>query len=373
MELQLRTYSHNGFTIAYNIFQFPNDFSMKFRVLALRYLFQYRTKTLYPPPEEEKLISYGRTQFQKCLENKDQDNMVEIADIFLSNKQEQVGRELLALVDPEIRLDRAERIIERIERKLEGNNRRSRTAPKTVYQDSQNVHNRDINDSVVKASETLFSLYKDQINIFDTERENEEYRDLQLEQICNVLIGTFPNSSDLIIITLDYIKTNIARFGRGTRTISLQEVFLSIWYFINDHEHVTELKQRMIEEFKEMQGYCTTGRLARLISIIQGYTQGHALEEQLSIRISNKEQCFSVVRSYLNKKLQECKDEKVIEGLLDKNDEYKIFIRKCIFDEVVNWRKEYGLEMLKEISICVNKFAECEIFNDAIGGMSELG
>ena len=44
--------------------------------------------------------------------------------------------------------------------------------------------------------------------------------------------------------------------------------------------------------------------------------EGFTEDEKLCIRISNLDQCNSVIRKYLNDSLSTCTDEKVLEGMM---------------------------------------------------------
>ena len=159
----------------------------------------------------------------------------------------------------------------------------------------------------------------------------------------------------LISSSLSYIRTSVATFRIN---ITLEQLFKALWFWILEHEHANELELRLMEELGEMRGYCTTGHLARLMSVIQGFTD----DENLQIRITNKEQCNSVIRHYLTKKLQECKDEDVLDGMVDGNDEYKQFIRLKVSEKIAEWEDDYGNDFLQNIAKIVNDFARTEVF-----------
>ena len=162
---------------------------------------------------------------------------------------------------------------------------------------------------------------------------------------------------ELINTSVDYIKNSIAIFG--DRRISLRQAFIALCYWIADHSECNALELRLIEEFTEMKEMCTTGHIARLMNVIQGFTE----DENLCIRISGNDQCVAVVKSYLTKSLEECKDDEILDGLLTGSEKYKEFLREKISEKLLEWSKSYGKEMLDRIATTVNLFAGVKVFN----------
>ena len=71
-----------------------------------------------------------------------------------------------------------------------------------------------------------------------------------------------------------------------------------------------------------MHRYCSTRILSGLINSIQGFTT----DDNLIIKMSSEEQYKTVIYNYLDKKLKECDDEKVIDGMFDKDQYFLNFI-----------------------------------------------
>ncbi len=55
--------------------------------------------------------------------------------------------------------------------------------------------------------------------------------------------------------------------------LSLLEILLLIWNYINSHKHKEELIKRLFEELLDMFETCTTGHLSRLFNVLCGYTE----------------------------------------------------------------------------------------------------
>lgn len=395
MEIQMRGgYTLQGYVIALNIFNYPNEYSEKLRVLSLRYLLQYnktyydtsvhnRIMYKYTPHNSENLIAFGMQQLNSITDRR---QLQELTDVLITHGNEATRTEVLNFLRDNPDLTEVKEVKEEKKNPIGNNpignnpivnnpigyqNPIGRIIPidwldekkvvvttRTVYNDSQNVHDSAINKSVIKVLTTLFNMYKNRIDIFTTVDENNSYKDEVIDNICQILVNEFPNKSDNITYVVEDIKNNISIFGDN---ISLQDGFIAVWLWINDKdaEDSKVLKGRLIEEIVEMKNYCTTGKLARLMNTIQGFSD----DENLCIRISDSSQCKSVVSTYLGKCLQNCEDEKVTEGILDHNDDYKKYIRLKISEKIVEWKKEYGQEMIKNIASYVNTYCGTTIFS----------
>jgi hypothetical protein len=207
---------------------------------------------------------------------------------------------------------------------------------RTIYDDSQNVHTTEINNSVKECVKKLMSWYNEYRlnNIVKT-----------FEEIKNYFLTKYVD--EIIISVLDRIAKDISTFNID---ISLKEVFVCLnnWIIINENRE--ELERILVDEMFAMNGYCATGYLSRMINVLQGFS------EDFMIKISIKEQCNSVVSNYLNKKLSECDDNEVIDGMILKGDKYIDFVRECISGKIDEWINEYGLEFGDNINIVVSKF-----------------
>jgi hypothetical protein len=339
MEIQLSNkYSNQGLLHAVNIFRFPNEFKPKVRTLAFRYLFQYKDKLSRICPTTPQLVSQMMEMFNQIIQDRlDTQFLYEIADILITYVPKHGTILLDRIRDIQEQNVTSTVTVEQIVYK---------PIKKTIYSDSQNVHNTEINQSVLNATKNLYSMYKDFINIAGNEL---------LLNIRDILCSKYSNNIQLINDSIKYIKESVATF---TIEISLEDTFKALWLWIHEQKYIDELELRLLDELKEMNGQCSTGHLARLINVIQGYTN----DDKLTIRISNKEQCNSVIRNYLTKKLADCTDEKVIEGVTDGSLEYIEFIRLCIAEKLLEWIKDYGKDFLDEIISIVNNFCGVTIF-----------
>lgn len=349
-------YSVNGMNLAINIYNFPEDYKNRpdIKTRALRYLFMHRKKDRLAPALD-KLETYTISLFEEF--NRD-NNFIqytrEIADIiaeFIPRRRTEIFERLRDMDDIHIienkRIEIDNKNTQDIKTKL----------TRTVYSDSQNVHNTSINESVIKVLENLFDMYKNIIVLRDSDPETQfEHKRNIVHDIENVLVSKYPDKKDLISSTTMYIIENTALFGK--RQISMLDGYISLWLYITEHEFKTELESRLLEEMKEMKKQCTTGHIARFMNVIQGFTA----DEKLNIKISNREQCYAVITHYLNSELAKCDDEDMILEMSEGTEKFVKYIRQIVSKKILEWKRDYGEDMIPEITRIINNFAKTTIF-----------
>lgn len=349
MEITMGSYySLEGMALALSIYNFPEDYSYKpyIKIKALCYLFSHRKKYGFKAPSVKSLFTFASNLFDQFHQKNDMDSMREIADII---------NQYIPNVNFLDRIRQLEN--EQIEEKLERTERKdTKNNSKTVYNDSQNVHNSKINQTVIKILTNLCDKYKDFIVLKNTtDKENFLHKKSILSSIESILSSKYPLKKELVNSFSIYLKESTAIFSDG---LSMLDAFLCVWLWIGEHKDREELEKRLLEEMKEMKGYCTTGHLARLMNVIQGFTD----DESLCIRISDKDQCASVVKQYLTNELSGCKDEDVISQITEGGELYVKFIRKSIAKKLLEWKATYGEKMLDHIAYAVNNFSQIIIF-----------
>jgi hypothetical protein len=230
---------------------------------------------------------------------------------------------------------------------------------KTVYGDSQNVHNTSINESVKKVAINLIKeMTSDEIkeklgtnqniikgiNSFNSFDLNEVFEDIE-EYLRK-------NNSDKLYYESKNINKALKRIFNDNSFYGfrLSQLFTSIWIYIHLHEHKDELKNRLVEELIAMHNYCSTGYFSRLVNTIQGFTD----DPDLQIRISDSEQINSVIFMYLNKELSNA-PENVQESMIEINYEGKKIFYQFICDiinkEKSKFEKEYGKDEINQYII----------------------
>jgi len=348
MQKQLEgKFTTQGYSHALNIFNFPSEYNRtSFHINSLKYLLQnYKyVKKFRRYPSIQELSKRTLDLYENLIRKNDIQNARELEDLYV----QYLGN-----------MDTLTEIVRDIVQVPQGATQVPQGVPqkreKTIYEDGQNVHNSFLNKSVLSVA----------YNLVKTLPPNPVYNENDIiESICCILIQKYPEKKDIILKTEKYINSNISRFSYKNTEFSIQEVFISVWFWLINNKNSKELELRLLEEFKEMDGLCTTGHLARLTNVIQGYTE----DKNFCIRISDKEQIRTVVKKYIETELKNCKDENVINGMFDQNNAYIKFIRLKVSDKLLCWLKEYGSnesknDLLKMIVESVNSYAGTEVFN----------
>ena len=362
-QLSAKSYSREALTVALNIFNFPQDYKNRprLRIAAFRYLFLYRDREPRLTPMSSVIIKQATSLFEENLKRSgDISFSREIADIINTHypRHGQVLLEKLRNVEqynsvlntnvlvqqrnvindaPFVRERRVNQLPNRppvdVKKKI-----------RTVYEDTQNVHNSKINQSVLLSAFTLVQKYKDLLEL-------DKDHDIIVE------IGRILRN-DKVEKAIDYVLTSTATFSYEKNVFSIQDVFKAVWLWINEQKETGELKSRLVEELRDAGGMCTTGHLARLINVIQGFST----EKQLIITIDHADQHKSVIKHYISKKLSECQDLDVIDGIMTGSDSYKKFLQKIVREKILEWIKEYGDEILESVPGTVNQFAQTTVF-----------
>jgi DNA-directed RNA polymerase subunit M/transcription elongation factor TFIIS len=341
MNIQLSSrYSLDGMNLAKSIMQFPFEYSNLQRCRAYRYAYMfYKTeRNMNPETIRTKILSF----FEELIRKNpiDMESVQELGDTL--HKFCPADGEMLLNRIREIDEEREER--ERIKKppKKVINKRLNREVNlpvlKSVYQDSQNVHNTKINDSMCNAIITICELMKPVYSQNLGRCKGEKYN--LLMECQGLLTADHPSKREIIEKSINYFYLSVATFSK--KEIDLSELFISLYMWIVNNPSRGALELRLIEELESMDGYCNSGHASRLINVIQGFTD----DERLIIKIDMKSQCKSVISAFLTKKLQECTDERVLDGIIEMSDAYTEFVKDVIRSESETWLKEYGDEFV---------------------------
>lgn len=328
MEHQLTCiYSYQSLVHAVNIYNFPYDYTERLYLYGLRFLFQYRHNDNRLCPTIHMLTNTTVSLFNVLKNTKlKRTYVLEIIDILLEFDP-LCGKQC---VEELKQIEENERILKQVQNE-QLQNRDFFSTHQTIYKDSQNVHTTKINESVKKIAILLVSKYKCRMSIY---------------QIETTLLYLFKDSRHIQNV-IQRICRDVSTFGIN---ISLYQVFTSLWQWIQEHEHKQELLLILVAEMKEMDGYCATGYLSRLINVTQGFS------DIFHVSISTDEQCNAVVRQFLNKQLQECTNTDVIDGILTKSEEFRSFIYSIIENQRNSWLQEYGDSFCILIDDIVHKY-----------------
>ena len=157
---------------------------------------------------------------------------------------------------------------------------------KNIYQNAQNAHTKEIEESAIKSLEFL-----SQIPLIKVDNNNKI---IDFEYVFNNLTTL---NNEKINITLNRINLDNALYGK--LSISLKNALTLIYSYISTHEYKEVLFDRLKEELIESADICSTGILERIVNTLSGF------EENLGIHISFEDQITANFGGRLNKKIQD--------------------------------------------------------------------
>ena len=261
---------------------------------------------IYPQRGDDVIGEEVFTELEEIFNHADTStyDKMDIADIFLLNSRNARGEEMLNEIrDEPIR----PRVMDPLTLQPV-----KKARVKTVYGDSQNVHAGEVNTSVLKACRRLLDIELPNILKQSNNSTSLFHYDEKLTR--TMIFGlTSPDQEAAVETVLERISMDVSRFKSGeTSYFSLYDVFSALISYITRHKSAYDLTGRLIEEMESMEKYCSTGHLARLINVIQGFTD----DEELCIRISDRQQIKAVVARYLDTGIANASDD-VMESMME--------------------------------------------------------
>lgn len=172
-----------------------------------------------------------------------------------------------------------------------------------IFNNSQNVHNDEIEKSTILILEDLIQNVP--ININTT-------IDTIINEINSLINHYHDDNYNISEIDKEKIKLSLNRITMdqilySKYNMNISKILILVWTYINTNEFSndiqSELRKRMIEELIDMSGMCSSGYIARLINVISGYTK-------YNITISWQDQIISNVNGRLNASIKNIINEK---------------------------------------------------------------
>ena len=141
----------------------------------------------------------------------------------------------------------------------------------TVFDNAQNVHNQEVEESVAEVLEFFammpLKMVNKQIIEFDYVKEQVENMLKKLKE--NMDKDKFKDREKKIQVALSRINLDRALYSKYNSTLS--NILIKVWSYLIGHEHEDEMRKRLLEELEEMSGTCSTGFASRLINVISGF------------------------------------------------------------------------------------------------------
>jgi predicted house-cleaning noncanonical NTP pyrophosphatase (MazG superfamily) len=201
----------------------------------------------------------------------------------------------------------------------------ARPAPKverTVYEDGQNVHNTEINNSVLEAAKELVSKYRSTTGVLNLD---------------NSIIEKLPDNKRIKInASIHRITTDPSTFKHGT---TLYSIYQALLHYIDQSPYKDELNKRLIEELTEMSSLCATGHLARMMNVLQGFDE----TKKMDIKMNIDEEVYNKVAYIIQNAITGANNsDELLEDFESINKKLLIpFFQMTMTNELDNISKEY--------------------------------
>ena len=183
---------------------------------------------------------------------------------------------------------------------------------KTIFDNAQNVHVDEIEQSVLEALEFLSSIEMNTITgVPGTEKISFEYVKKKLDDILkeskpkkikktSKKYKEYKEKEDKIKISLNRIYMDRALYSKYN--CSLIHILLKIWTYLTTHDACQVMKTRLIEELIDMAGTCSSGFASRLVNVISGFGD-------FNLTISWRDQIIANFTGRLNARARDITDE----------------------------------------------------------------
>jgi len=284
---------------------------------ALEFFNNNSNRTLYR-------ILAGQYLIQKCKPNVDNRNFIELTLINFAqdtdldyNLRADSADVILSLGSPENKISAREIIM--ILGRQDGNT-------KTIFDNAQNVHVDEIEQSVIKALEFLSGItMKTLSGIPGTPEITYEYVKKQIgkeiekskpKKSAKEKNKIYDGNVDKINVSLNRIYIDRALYSQYN--CSLLHIILKVWTYLTTHKAEKDMKTRLLEELIDMSGTCSSGFASRLINVISGFGD-------FNLTISWRDQIISNFTGRLNARARDIKEYGKLYNIIneDKLEEFQ--------------------------------------------------
>lgn len=226
----------------------------------------------------------------------------------------------------------------------------------SVYDDTQNVHNHKINETVITSAQNILSQTNHPAPLIQVEKELQTY------------YPHYEKYQEKISDSLQRLRTDPSRFQGG---ITLAQVLDKVVVIIAGSRHKEEMWKRMGEELVDMNKLCATGHLSRIVNILQGFED---VPPEFQIRMDPKDEIYANLSNYLTMQIQNSgESDMLLESMIDPENRglFLEFIGIVLQPKLAEFQTEYetfvGPDRLKEcIQISLKNYLKNEKEADAI-------
>lgn len=215
-----------------------------------------------------------------------------------------------------------------------------------LYDDSQNAHDEDIVEETITAAQKLLKWYK--THQFDL--EPPEGVPFEPREILDEAVKSIQDSSKNIPLLNEVViraKIDNTLFPGG---FSIMQLFIALCRYISLSPSKDELIKRLEEEFKEMNGLCSSGYINRFINTLQGF------DPEYSVKIPFNKQLQAVLTHHLNKAFQTASEEAIAGSYdIEYRNDYIIYLTDFVNKLLPKLCEQYGeKDVEKEIANVMN-------------------
>jgi hypothetical protein len=187
----------------------------------------------------------------------------------------------------------------------------------SIQNDRQNVHDKDVQKSTLSAAKNLMEWYDEKIK--------EETKDGKLvdvtpaiERAENTMKLWYPSGHprEIALGIIQRSKIDTTPFTYEDKTFTICDILIATVDYISQSECLEIIQEILLEEMTKMLDLCSSGYIARFISVLQGF------DDRFLTTIS-AEKNMKMGLSYKLSKAMEKASENVMNGMMD--EEYKEF------------------------------------------------
>jgi len=306
------------------VFFHDEDNDIRYRILSGQHLLQMQSETL--SDEDKKEVSNVLLEISEN-ESFNEDIRADAADV------------VLRLGDFESR-STARKIITKLGYSADGE--KKTILPSTMYDNSQNVHNEEIDKCV--------QIFLSKMISKENSYKLSKYQDVH-DEIVKCISDNLNNIDNkkkfLAKSALNRVSIDTATFTEYKATLA--EILIHVWSRIHSGEFnkncVRDLEHRLIDELSDMSSTCSSGHASRFVNVLSTVDD--------TLRISWGDQIRGNVKGRLQARIRDCKDldiqASVALGMMEEADVWdrKIY-KKFIEKELLEVEKELYKEFVEE-------------------------
>lgn len=175
---------------------------------------------------------------------------------------------------------------------------------KTIYENAQNVHSKDIEESILEIIEKLPQTKPGISYSYVTQKILDMLIDMKYksnipckncgtssEEYCSKKCREQSSRFDKINNAIDRIYMDRSLYTKDN--IKLMDVISKIWSFLEGHNEEETMRYRLLEELEETSNTCASGYISRIINVVSGI-------DGFNVRISWSDQIVANMSGRIN-------------------------------------------------------------------------